>query len=117
MFEPPGRGIRRDFSRRRPHYRSDWTDGIFSAQAAAGALFLFFACLAPAVGFGGACQAATAGQMGVLEMCASTALCGAAYAAAAPQPMQLVGVVRRRRAKEQKCCFWGSRPVRSWSFY
>jgi len=88
LLEPFGVGIRRDFSRRLPLYKSDLTDGL-NAQTLASTLFLFFACLSPAVGFGSVAQIATAGQIGVLEMCASTALCGVVYALGAAQPMQI----------------------------
>jgi len=91
VLEPLGVGIRRDFSRRWPHYfSSDLRDGL-NAQTLAATLFLLFACLAPAVGFGSLLQVATVGEMGVLEMCASTALSGCVYAVAAPQPLQLIG--------------------------
>jgi len=88
LFEPIGVGVKRDFSRRLPFYKSDIVDGL-NAQTLACTLFLFFACLAPAVGFGSVAQLTTGGQMGVLEMCASTALCGVVYALAAAQPMQI----------------------------
>ena len=52
IFEPFGVGVKRDFSRRLPHYLSDITDGL-NAQSLATTLYLFFACLAPAIGFGG----------------------------------------------------------------
>ena len=94
IIEPVGVGVRRDFARRLPFYKSDITDGL-NAQTLASTLFLFFACLAPAIGFGSVSQIATAGQMGVLEMCASTALCGTVYALAAPQPMQISKCVQQ----------------------
>jgi len=52
MFEGLGKGISKDFSARLPFYKSDITDGL-NSQCLAATLFLFFACLAPAVGFGG----------------------------------------------------------------
>lgn len=88
IFEPVGVGLRRDYARRLPFYWSDITDGL-NAQTLASTLFLFFACLAPAIGFGSVSQIASSGQMGVLEMCASTALCGTVYALTAVQPMQI----------------------------
>jgi len=90
IFEPLGLGVKRDFSRRLPHYVSDITDGI-NAQSLATTLFLFFACLAPAIGFGGILGTVTNGAMGAIEMTVSTAFCGVAYALAAPQPAQLIG--------------------------
>ena len=90
IFEPFGVGVKRDFSRRLPHYLSDITDGL-NAQSLATTLYLFFACLAPAIGFGGLLDVATKGQMGVIEMTLSTAFCGVLYALTAPQPAQLIG--------------------------
>jgi hypothetical protein len=89
IFEPLGVGVKRDF-KRFSEYKSDIVDGL-NAQSLATVLFLFFACLAPAIGFGGVLDVATKGAMGTLEMVASTALCGVVYAALAPQPIQLVG--------------------------
>ena len=50
-LEPFLEGVKRDFGNRFPQYRSDIVDGI-NTQSLATVLFLFFACLAPAVGFG-----------------------------------------------------------------
>jgi hypothetical protein len=90
MFEPLGAGVTRDFGRRLPYFRSDITDGL-NAQSLATVLYLFFACLAPAIGFGGILGLATDGAMGAIEMVASTALCGVLYALFAAQPIQLIG--------------------------
>lgn len=54
-------------------------------------MFLFFACLAPAIGFGGLFYAATGGQIGTIEMVGSTALCGIIYALTAAQPLTIIG--------------------------
>ena len=85
-----GVGVKRDVSNRLPEYASDIRDGL-NAQSLATILFLFFACLAPAIGFGSVLGAATGGQMGVLEMVASTSLSGVLYAALSAQPVQLIG--------------------------
>ena len=90
LFEPFLTGIRRDFHRRLPLYKTDITDGL-NAQTLATVLFLFFACLAPAIGFGGVLQTITFGQIGTIEMVLSTSLCGVLYALFAAQPLQLVG--------------------------
>ena len=89
-FEPLGRGVRRDFGNRLPEYKSDIADGL-NAQSLATIFFLFFACLAPAVGFGSVLGGLTGGQMGVIEMVASTSLSGVLYAALSAQPVQLIG--------------------------
>jgi hypothetical protein len=60
LFEAPLKGISRDYGMRLPLYKSDITDGI-NTQCLAAILFLFFACLAPAVGFGALFGTATNG--------------------------------------------------------
>jgi len=90
LFEPFMTGIRRDFNRRAPYYKSDITDG-FNTQLIASVLFLFFACLAPAIGFGGILQTVTGGAIGTIEMVLSTSLCGILYALLSAQPLQLIG--------------------------
>ncbi len=54
-------------------------------------MFLFFACLAPAVGFGGLYSAATGGLIGTMEMVTSTAACGVIYALTSAQPLTIIG--------------------------
>jgi hypothetical protein len=54
-------------------------------------MFLFFACLAPAVGFGGLYSAATGGLIGTMEMVTSTAACGLIYALTSAQPLTIIG--------------------------
>jgi hypothetical protein len=46
-----------------PHYWSDFKDG-FNAKGLAAIFFLYFACLAPAVAFGGLLEKVTAGSVG-----------------------------------------------------
>ena len=72
LIEPIGKGIARDYKARLPLYKSDITDGL-NFQCLAATLFLFFACLAPAVGFGGLFATATGGAIGTIEMVSSTA--------------------------------------------
>ena len=64
---------------------------IAASEALASSLFLFFACLAPAVAFGGLMSVATGGAIGTTEMLFATALCGATYALTAGQPLVIVG--------------------------
>ncbi len=45
-------GIKGDIQRRLPHYVSDFTDGL-RGKCLAAIVFMFFACIAPAVTFGG----------------------------------------------------------------
>ena len=72
MFESFGKGIIRDYKARLPLYASDIKDGL-NTQCLAATLFLFFACLSPAVGFGGLFAVATDGAIGTIEMVSSTA--------------------------------------------
>jgi len=90
LFEGLGVGIRRDFEARFPLYKSDITDGL-NVQCLAATMFLFFACLAPAVGFGGLFAVATNNAIGTMEMVSSTAVCGILYAAFAGQPCTIIG--------------------------
>lgn len=60
-------------------------------QCLAATLFLFFACLAPAVGFGGLFATATGGAIGTIEMVSSTAVCGLVYALFSAQPLTIIG--------------------------
>lgn len=90
LFEPLFRGIARDYKRRLPLYGSDVADGL-NSQCLAATLFLFFACLAPAVGFGALFGAATGGAIGTMEMVSSTAMCGCIYALTSAQPLTIIG--------------------------
>eukprot|EP00804_Cyclotella_cryptica_P018341 CCRYP_015463-RB/>CCRYP_015463-RB protein AED:0.29 eAED:0.29 QI:125/1/0.66/1/1/1/3/0/307 len=90
IFEPIFKGISRDYGMRLPHYMSDITDGL-NTQCLAAILFLFFACLAPAVGFGALFGTATKGAIGTIEMVSSTALCGVIYALFSGQPLTIIG--------------------------
>ena len=83
-------GIQRDLARRLPHYKSDFIDGLHS-KTVSSTLFLFFACLAPTVTFGGLMFTQTGGQIGVTEMLVGTALCGVSYALLGGQPLVILG--------------------------
>jgi len=90
LFEGLGKGIVRDYKARLPLMKSDITDGL-NTQSLAAILFLFFACLAPAVGFGGLFATATGGAIGTIEMVSSTAACGFIYALTSAQPLTIIG--------------------------
>ena len=83
-------GIKADIRRRLPHYISDLKDGL-RAKSIASIVFMFFACLAPAVTFGGLMSLETGGDIGTREMLISTAVCGVAYALLAGQPLIILG--------------------------
>lgn len=79
-------GLRGDLARRGPLYRSDWTDG-FSFKSVPVVLFLYFACLAPVVAFGGLTSALTGGSMGCVEFLLSSGATGMLYAVMSGQPL------------------------------
>ena len=85
-----GGGIRQDVARRWPHYLSDFLDGLH-AKCVGSTLFLFFACLAPAVTFGGVMAVQTGGQIGAVEMIAASAFCGVMFALFSGQPLVILG--------------------------
>jgi hypothetical protein len=69
--------FRSDIRRRKPHYVSDWMDGFKKPrQAAPAVLFLYFACLAPAISFGSIASQMTNGAIGVVEFILSCGLAG-----------------------------------------
>ncbi len=86
----PFEGLRQDLARRLPHYIDDFRQG-FQKKCIASILFMFFACLAPAVTFGGLMGAATGGQIGPVEMLIGSAVCGMLYAVFAGQPLIILG--------------------------
>lgn len=90
LFEGFGKGILRDYKNRLPLFASDITDGL-NVQCVAAIMFLFFACLAPAVGFGGLYASVTGGAIGTIEMVSSTAVCGVLYALLSAQPLTIIG--------------------------
>jgi len=79
-----------DIKRRASHYKSDIVDGLHS-KSVGSTIFLFFACLAPAIIFGGLMDDKTGGQIGAVEMIIATAACGLVYAIFAGQPMIILG--------------------------
>jgi mannitol/fructose-specific phosphotransferase system IIA component (Ntr-type) len=83
-------GLFADVQRKLPHYASDFSDGLHLKSITA-TLFLFFACLAPAVTFGGLMYAATGNTIGVTEMLIATAGCGLVYSIFAGQPLIILG--------------------------
>lgn len=83
-------GLIEDVRRRSKHYVSDFADGIH-AKTVGSSLFLFFACLAPAIIFGGLMHGATGANIGAVEMIVATAFCGLVYALIAGQPLIILG--------------------------
>jgi hypothetical protein len=87
---PPFTGLAHDVVRRAPYFWSDWKDGL-NLKSLAAVLFLYFACLAPIVAFGGITAQITNGAMGVVEFLVSGSLCGMLYHMLAGQPLTIVG--------------------------
>lgn len=84
-----GGGLINDIKRRARHYVSDFTDGIHYKTIAA-TLFLYFACVAPAIAFGGLMYQLTGGEIGAIEMIVGTAVGGVIYALFAGQPLNIL---------------------------
>ena len=83
-------GVINDIKRRMPHYAADIKDGLHP-KTIASVMFLFFACLAPAVTFGGVMSIQTGGAIGAVEMIAASAVCGIVYAMVSGQPLIILG--------------------------
>ncbi|MEM9368358.1 MAG: PTS sugar transporter subunit IIA [Planctomycetota bacterium] len=86
----PFAGLWKDIRRHYPHFFRDLAAG-FQPKCLASILFLFFACLAPAITFGGIMGDATGGQIGVEKMLVASAACGVLYALTAGQPLVILG--------------------------
>ena len=72
-------GLRADLGRRLPFYSSDFREGL-SSKVAASTIFLFFACLANAIAFGGLTSLTANGEIGTVEMIVATAVGGILFA-------------------------------------
>ncbi len=83
-------GMIQDIHRRWPHFRSDFTDGLH-AKSISSVLFLYFACLAPAIIFGGIMAEKTGNHIGAVEMIVATFVCGVIYALLSGQPLIILG--------------------------
>ncbi len=93
-YPAPGRGfgasLMADIRRKLPHYASDFVEG-FNVKGLATILFLFFACLAPSIAFGGLLSFLTDGEIGTVEALLATAVGGVTYALFSGQPLTLLG--------------------------
>lgn len=92
-LQPTGRlfgAFFEDIKRRIPLYSSDFRDG-FNSKSLASTIFMFFACIAPAIAFGGLLSVMTEGAIGAVEMLVATAICGIVYALFAGQPLTILG--------------------------
>lgn len=83
-------GMVRDLKRHLPHYLEDFRRG-FCFKVLGSVLFMFVACLAAAVAFGGLLAVLTGGQIGAVECLLASAVCGILWAMTAGQPLPIVG--------------------------
>ncbi|XP_063411589.1 band 3 anion transport protein-like [Mytilus trossulus] len=83
-------GLYYDIKRRYPHYISDFKDGL-NLKCLAAIVFIFFACFAPCIAFGGLLSEKTYDYLGVEETVISTSVCGIIFALLAGQPLMLIG--------------------------
>ena len=80
-------GVASDIRRRWPLYKDDWVDGFKSpTKCLSATLYMYFACLGPAIAFGGLCYKETSGMMGAMEYLCCQALSGILWAVFAGQP-------------------------------
>ena len=80
-------GIVSDFKRRWAVYKSDWVDGLKApTKCLSATLFMYFACLGPAIAFGGLAYKETDGHVGAMEYLCSQALSGIIWAVFSGQP-------------------------------
>jgi HCO3- transporter integral membrane domain len=79
-----------DFVNRAKFYKSDIMDGL-NLKTLAAVFFLYFACLAPAIAFGGLMANLTGNAMGATEMLLATAIVMIVYALLCAQPLLVLG--------------------------
>lgn len=83
-------GLVADVRRRAANYVQDYRDGL-NGKSLGSMLFLFFACLAPAIIFGGLMHGKTNGDIGAVEMIVATCVCGVIYAVLSGTPLIILG--------------------------
>ncbi|KAL3313169.1 Electroneutral sodium bicarbonate exchanger 1 [Cichlidogyrus casuarinus] len=83
-------GLILDIKRKLPWYASDFKDAL-SAQCFGSFFFLYFACLAPIITFGGLLSQETGGNLGTIESILSGAIVGIIYALFSGQPLTIQG--------------------------
>ncbi|XP_078071673.1 anion exchange protein 2-like isoform X2 [Mustelus asterias] len=83
-------GVIRDARRRYPLYVSDFKDAL-NPQCMAAIIFIYFACLSPAITFGGLLGEKTSGLIGVSELIISTAIQMVIFGLLGAQPLLIVG--------------------------
>lgn len=83
-------GLAGDIRRRAPDFVADFRDAL-RLKTLNSVIFLYFACLAPAVTFGGLMSIETGGEIGAAEMLVATAVGGSLFALCSGQPLIILG--------------------------
>lgn len=83
-------GLINDIKRKAPWYWSDFKDAI-ALQSLASVFFLYFACLAPIITFGGLLGQATGQNIATMESLLTGAICGIMYGLFSGQPLTILG--------------------------
>ncbi|KAG5879054.1 hypothetical protein JTB14_019481 [Gonioctena quinquepunctata] len=83
-------GLANDLKRKTPWYWSDFKDAL-SLQCIASWIFLYFACLAPIITFGGLLSDATGRHMAAMESLLAGLVCGVVYGLFSGQPLSILG--------------------------
>lgn len=86
----PFGGLIEDLKRRLPWWIEDFRAGL-STKVFGSTLFMYFACLAPAVAFGGLLTELTGGNIGAVETLVASAVAGLLWATFSGQPLAIVG--------------------------
>jgi mannitol/fructose-specific phosphotransferase system IIA component (Ntr-type) len=96
-LEPSGapwyefRAVRREFNDRvRKHYAAEWSDP-FNKKTVSATLFLFWACITPAIAFGALHSELTSDFIGIIETIAASAVLGIAYSITSGMPLVIIG--------------------------
>ncbi|CAM1310209.1 SLC4A11 (predicted) [Pycnogonum litorale] len=89
-----GYGIRQDLKRRLPHYLSDYTDGMFGHRTIhkviSTTLFLYFACILPAIAFGVLNDNNTNGKIDMYRMIIGQTIGGLFFGIFGGQPLIII---------------------------
>ncbi|KAI3385130.1 hypothetical protein SNEBB_002587 [Seison nebaliae] len=83
-------GLIDDIKRKKEFYWSDFRDAL-SIQTISTIIFMYFACLAPIVTFGGLMGQETNNYMAAIESLVAGALCGMVYHMCSGQPLTILG--------------------------
>jgi len=91
LTKPVSHVMIKDIERRKRCYISDWTDGFKNLKKVIPAvLFLYFACLSPAISFGTIASQITNESIGVVEFLLSAGASGMVYSIICGQPMAFI---------------------------